>query len=303
MALSDSAVHMIGADYLIHHGQSYGHLDLRSSYGQFINDYYDTGYPSGADTLFGGSALLLRAAADLGLPAVQRASCSRLAAGPALGARPPDAGCAGAWAALAAFTAMRAGARLRLRADRLGQGDHRALDAAHARLPRRRAPALAARAAARRGSRSRSCSPPASPRSGSPSACGRSRRSPCCSWSLVQELRARGRIGAPGAWAALSPAALVLLLAAWPTLAAPLAVAAASRRASPRRATPATCMSRSRIQVFGVWLRAATSSSRPGAAALCHVRADRASCSLAAVLGALQLLRTARASRSPAGSR
>ena len=60
MALSDSAVHMIGADYLIHHGQSYAHLDLRNSYGQFIDDYYGTGYPSGADTLFGASALLLR---------------------------------------------------------------------------------------------------------------------------------------------------------------------------------------------------------------------------------------------------
>ncbi|HEY2718469.1 MAG TPA: hypothetical protein VGI52_02475, partial [Solirubrobacteraceae bacterium] len=60
MALSDSAVHMIGADYLIHHGQSYAHLDLRSSYGQFIENYYGAGYPSGADTLFGGSALLLR---------------------------------------------------------------------------------------------------------------------------------------------------------------------------------------------------------------------------------------------------
>ncbi len=60
MALSDSAVHMIGADYLIHHGQDYAHLDLSSSYGQFIENYYGTGYPSGADTLFGGSALLLR---------------------------------------------------------------------------------------------------------------------------------------------------------------------------------------------------------------------------------------------------
>ena len=59
MALSDSAVHMIGADFLIHHGQDYAHLDLRNSYGQFINNYYDTSYPSGADTLFGGSALLL----------------------------------------------------------------------------------------------------------------------------------------------------------------------------------------------------------------------------------------------------
>jgi hypothetical protein len=60
MALSDSAVHMIGADYLIRHGQDYTHLDSRSSYGQFIDSYYATGYPSGADTLFGGSALLLR---------------------------------------------------------------------------------------------------------------------------------------------------------------------------------------------------------------------------------------------------
>jgi hypothetical protein len=60
MALADSAVHMAGADYLIHHGQSYAHLDLHSSYGQFINDYYNTSYPSGADTLFGGSAILLR---------------------------------------------------------------------------------------------------------------------------------------------------------------------------------------------------------------------------------------------------
>ena len=59
MALADSAVHMMGADYLIHHGQSYGHLDLGGSYGQFVKDYYGTGYPSGADTLFGASALLV----------------------------------------------------------------------------------------------------------------------------------------------------------------------------------------------------------------------------------------------------
>jgi hypothetical protein len=59
MALSDSAVHMIGADFLIHHGQDYSHLSMQSSYGQFIAHYYATGYPSGADTLFGGSTLLL----------------------------------------------------------------------------------------------------------------------------------------------------------------------------------------------------------------------------------------------------
>ena len=58
--LADSAVHLIGADYLIRHGQHYAHLDLRNSYGRFISGYYDSSsYPSGADTLFGGSALLL----------------------------------------------------------------------------------------------------------------------------------------------------------------------------------------------------------------------------------------------------
>jgi hypothetical protein len=102
MALSDSAVHMIGADYLIHHGQDYAHLDPRSSYGQFIDSYYATGYPSGADTLFGGSALLLR------LPLIWafqpfNGFVLALAAGPAwLLAR--ATGLRGAWAALAALS-------------------------------------------------------------------------------------------------------------------------------------------------------------------------------------------------------
>ena len=60
LALADSAAHMAGADYLVHHGQSYAHLDLRNSYGLMIDSYYKSSYPSGADTLFGGSALLLR---------------------------------------------------------------------------------------------------------------------------------------------------------------------------------------------------------------------------------------------------
>jgi hypothetical protein len=60
MTLADSAVHMIGADFLIRHGQHYAGLDLHNSYGRFINDYYNGSYPSGADTLFGGSAFLLR---------------------------------------------------------------------------------------------------------------------------------------------------------------------------------------------------------------------------------------------------
>ncbi|MEA2314906.1 MAG: hypothetical protein QOI03_1598 [Solirubrobacteraceae bacterium] len=60
LALADSAVHMLGGDFLIRHGQDYAHLDLRNSYGQFVNAYYNSGYPSGADTLFGASASLLR---------------------------------------------------------------------------------------------------------------------------------------------------------------------------------------------------------------------------------------------------
>ena len=104
MALADSAVHLIGADFLIGHGRDFAHLDLRNSYGQFINDYYNTSYPSGADTLFGGSASLL------GLPltwAFQpfNAFMLAIAVGPCwmLAERMR---LSGAWAALAALTAV-----------------------------------------------------------------------------------------------------------------------------------------------------------------------------------------------------
>jgi hypothetical protein len=103
MALSDSAVHMIGADYLIHHGQDYAHLDLHNSYGQFIHNYYATSYPSGADTLFGASALLLQLPliwAFQPFVGLMLALCS----GPAwVLAR--AAGLRGAWAAGAALSA------------------------------------------------------------------------------------------------------------------------------------------------------------------------------------------------------
>ncbi len=104
MTLADSAVHMLGADFLIRHGMHYTHLDLRNSYGQFMNDYYDTSYPSGGDTLFGGSAFLLR------LPLIWafqpfNAFMLAVAAGPAwLLAR--RLGLDGAWAALATLTAI-----------------------------------------------------------------------------------------------------------------------------------------------------------------------------------------------------
>jgi hypothetical protein len=102
MALADSAVHMQGADYLLHHGQSYAHLDQRSSYDLFINGYYNASYPSGADTLFGGSSFLL------GLPLIWtfqpfNALMLAFAAGPA-GVLARRAGLRAPWAALAAFS-------------------------------------------------------------------------------------------------------------------------------------------------------------------------------------------------------
>ena len=59
LALADSAVHMVGADFLIRHGQDFSHLDVANSYGATIHNYYDESYPSGADTLFGGSSFLM----------------------------------------------------------------------------------------------------------------------------------------------------------------------------------------------------------------------------------------------------
>jgi hypothetical protein len=104
MALADSAVHMLGADFLIRHGQDYSHLDLGNSYGQFVHYYYGSSYPSGADTLFGGSASLL------GLPLIWtfqpfNAFILAIATGPAwLLAR--HVGLERRWAAPAALTAV-----------------------------------------------------------------------------------------------------------------------------------------------------------------------------------------------------
>jgi hypothetical protein len=101
--LTDSAVHMMGADYLIRHGQDYAHLDLHNSYGIYLRDYYGSGYPSGADTLFGGSAFLLGAPLIWAFQPFNGFMLA-LAAGPAwLLAR--RAGLSGGWAALAGLTA------------------------------------------------------------------------------------------------------------------------------------------------------------------------------------------------------
>jgi hypothetical protein len=101
--LDDSAFHLLGADYLMRHGQDYAHLDLRNSYGQYINAYYATGYPSGADTLFGGSAFIL------GAPLIWtmqpfNAFMLALAAGP-MWVLVRRIGLAEGWAALATVTA------------------------------------------------------------------------------------------------------------------------------------------------------------------------------------------------------
>jgi hypothetical protein len=102
--LTDSAVHIVGADYLLHHGQHYVHLDLRNSYGQYINHYYNSNYPSGADTLFGASALLLQLALMWAFQPFN-AFMLAIASGPAwLLAR--RAGLSGVWAGLAALTAV-----------------------------------------------------------------------------------------------------------------------------------------------------------------------------------------------------
>ncbi len=103
-ALTDSAFHMVGADYLMRHGQDYGGLDLANSYGQYLKAYYPTGYPSGADTLFGGSSFLV------GLPLIWtfqpfNAFMLATAVGPAL-VLARRMGLAGAWAPLACVMAI-----------------------------------------------------------------------------------------------------------------------------------------------------------------------------------------------------
>ncbi|HEY2283280.1 MAG TPA: hypothetical protein VGH60_06995 [Solirubrobacteraceae bacterium] len=101
--LGDSAFHLLGADYLMRHGQDYASLDLRNSYGQYLHAYYATGYPSGADTLFGGSGFIV------GAPLIWtmqpfNAFMLATAAGPAwvLARR---IGLDGGWAALATLSA------------------------------------------------------------------------------------------------------------------------------------------------------------------------------------------------------
>lgn len=103
-ALTDSALHMLGADYLMRHGQDYAHLDLHNSYGQYINAYYAASYPSGSDTLLGGSAFLLRAPLIWAFQPFN-AFMLAVASGPAwvLARR---LGLAGGWAALAALSAV-----------------------------------------------------------------------------------------------------------------------------------------------------------------------------------------------------
>jgi hypothetical protein len=108
LALADSAVHMVGADFLIRHGQDYSHLDLANSYGATIDNYYNASYPSGADTLLGGTSFVG------GLPLIWtfqpfNAFMLATATGPAwvlarrVGLAGPASG-TGAWAAVAALT-------------------------------------------------------------------------------------------------------------------------------------------------------------------------------------------------------
>jgi hypothetical protein len=289
MALSDSAVHMIGADYLIHHGQSYGQLDLRSSYGQFIEAYYGTGYPSGADTLLGGSALLL------GLPLIWafQPFCGLVLA---LGSGPAwtiarRCGLRGGWAALAAFAAtvpaivygyelIGSVKELVAVVMLLTLG---ALLAVHgrwlARSPRRAVPyalVLAAGVSAL----------------GVGFGAWALAASAVLLLALVQGVRG-GRIGARAALASAAAGGLVLLLAAWPTwrhISQSLHVAQSiSSTANPGNLQEPLKWT----QAFGVWLHGSYKEEPTGAAAIATyalIGVTLAAC----LLGALQLLRLRR---------
>ncbi|MHB2001638.1 MAG: hypothetical protein ACYCSI_15865, partial [Solirubrobacteraceae bacterium] len=63
MTLTDSAYHILGSSYLIEHGRAFGGVSTGSSYGIVLHSYFDSGYPTGADTFFGASSALLRLSA------------------------------------------------------------------------------------------------------------------------------------------------------------------------------------------------------------------------------------------------
>jgi hypothetical protein len=289
MALSDSAVHMTGADYLIHHGQSYGHLDPQSSYGQFIEAYYGTGYPSGADTLFGGSALLL------GLPLIWafQPFCGLVLA---LGSGPAwviarRCGLRGGWAALAAFAAT-------VPAIVYGYelvGSVKELVAVLMLLTLGALLAVHRRWLARSSRRSVPC---ALVLAAGVSALGVG----FGAWALAagavllvalaQGMRG-GRIGARAAWASAAAGGLVLLLAAWPTwrhISQSLHVAQnISSTANPGNLHEPLKWT----QAFGVWLRGSYKEEPNGAAALATYALVGVTLG-ACLLGALQLLRLRR---------
>ena len=72
MALADSAVHLVGADYLIRHGQDYAHLDLAQLLRPVHQRLLQHRIPVRGRHAVRRERLPARAAADLGLPAAQR---------------------------------------------------------------------------------------------------------------------------------------------------------------------------------------------------------------------------------------
>lgn len=280
MALADSAVHMLGADFLIHHGQDYAHLDLRNSYGLFVRNYYASSYPSGADTLFGGSASLLS------LPLIWafqpfNAFILASAAGPAwLLVR--RIGLAGGWAAPATLTtvapALVYGYELLASVKELTALSMLltlgALVAVHRRWlggpPTRAIPFALVLAAG-------------------VSALGLA----FGAWALAPVLVAAAVLAASlrrrGAPASLALAALTLLLAAWPTWRElPQALRVASVIATTSNAGNLHAPLRT-IQVLGVWLNDSYKLA-PAGAALGATHALVALALVAAVLGGAYLL-------------
>ncbi len=298
MALSDSAVHLIGADYLIPHGQHYAHLDLRNSYGQFIGDYYDTSYPSGADTLFGGTRAAHRPAADLGLPALQRVHARRRGRS-RVGARATHASARRARRGSGA-RGRAPGARVRLRAVRLGQGDRGGADDPHAgraggvraRLARRLAAARDAVCAGARGGRvGARCRVRRVGARGLDRARGAAARRAARRRGSRSEAR---RVS----WASARSSWLFAALPTWTHISASVKVAQSVAATS----NPGNLHSPLRaIQVFGVWLSGSYKLA-PGGAALTATHVLVALSALAALLGVLQLAAPPRARARSRGS-
>ena len=299
--LADSAVHMLGADYLIHHGQDYAHLDLRNSYGQYIHALLRHRATRRARTRCSAAARCCWALPLIWMFQPFNAFMLATATGPAwvLARR---IGLAGAWAALAALTAT---------VPALVYG-YELVASVKEIIALRDDPRRWARWSCCTGA---GCAGAARPRRDPV----RARRSPPASsalgvgfgaWALASPLAGRSRVpsmpidarpGADGAarhrlLALIATGRSVLLVGGLADVGQPVAARCTSHRTSPRPATPATCTRRcAPTQAFGMWLAGSyrqTPDRRPARAVLRD--RSRSRCSPALLGRDAHRLRTAR---------